>query len=64
MTGGRGRRRIRVSYDLKEAREYWKLKEEAQESTLWRTGFARGFGLFVRQTADGMNERRILYTRS
>jgi hypothetical protein len=23
--------------DLKEARRYWKLKEEAQDRTLWRT---------------------------
>jgi hypothetical protein len=30
--------------DLKEARRYWKLKEEAQDRTLWRTQFGRGYG--------------------
>jgi hypothetical protein len=27
--------------DLKEARTYWKLKEEAQDRTLWRAQFGR-----------------------
>jgi hypothetical protein len=27
--------------DLKEARRYWKLKEKAQDRTLWRTQFGR-----------------------
>jgi hypothetical protein len=27
--------------DLKETRRYWKLKEEAQDRTLWRTQFGR-----------------------
>jgi hypothetical protein len=30
--------------DLKEARRYWKLKEEAQDRTLWRTQLGRGYG--------------------
>jgi hypothetical protein len=30
--------------DLKEARRYWKLKEEAQDRTPWRTQFGRGYG--------------------
>jgi hypothetical protein len=29
--------------DLKEKRRYWKLKEEAQDRTLWRTQFGRGY---------------------
>jgi hypothetical protein len=32
VTGRRGRRRKQVLYDLKEKREYWKLKEEER---LW-----------------------------
>jgi hypothetical protein len=35
--------------DLKEARTYWKLKEEAQDRTLWRTPFGRGYGPVARQ---------------
>jgi hypothetical protein len=27
----------------KETRRYWKLKEEAQDRTLWRTQFGRGY---------------------
>jgi hypothetical protein len=37
MTGRRGRRRKLLLDDLKETREYWKLKEEALDRTLWRT---------------------------
>jgi hypothetical protein len=28
---------------LKETRRYWKFKEEAQDPTLWRTQFGRGY---------------------
>jgi hypothetical protein len=35
--------------DLKEARRYWQL-EEAQDRTLWRTQFGRGYGPVARQT--------------
>jgi hypothetical protein len=42
MTGRRGRRRKQVLDDLKEKRRYCKLKEEALDRTLWRTGFGRG----------------------
>ena len=34
--------------DLKEKRVYWKLKEEALGSTLWRTRFERDCVLIVR----------------
>ena len=34
------------------ARGYWKLKQEAVDRTLWRTGCGRGCGLVVRQTTD------------
>jgi hypothetical protein len=36
-TRRRGRRRKQLLDDLKEARRYWKLKEEAQNLTFWRT---------------------------
>jgi hypothetical protein len=35
--------------ELQEARRYWKLKEEAQDRTLWRTQFGRGYGPVVRE---------------
>jgi hypothetical protein len=43
-TRRRGRRRKQLLDYLKEARRYWKLKEEAQNRTLWRTQFGRGYG--------------------
>jgi hypothetical protein len=52
MTGGGGRRRKQLLDGLKEKRRYWKLKEEALDRTLWRTGFGRGYGPVVRQTAE------------
>jgi hypothetical protein len=36
-TRRRGRRRKQLMDDLKEGRRCWKLKEEAQDRTLWRT---------------------------
>ena len=35
-------------------REYWKLKEEALDGTVWRTRFGRGCGHAVRQPAERM----------
>jgi len=32
--------------------EYWKLKEEAPDHTLWRTRSGRGYGSVVRQTTE------------
>jgi hypothetical protein len=52
MTGRRGRRRKQLLDDLKEKRRYWKLKEEALDRTLWRTGFGKGYGPVVRQTTE------------
>jgi hypothetical protein len=51
-TRRRGRRRKQLLDDLKEARGYWKLKEEAQDSTLWRIQFGKGNGPAVRQTTS------------
>jgi hypothetical protein len=49
--GRRERRRKQLQYEVKERREYWKLKEEALDRTVWRTGFGRGCGPVARQTA-------------
>jgi hypothetical protein len=49
-TRRRGRRRKQLLDDLKEARRYWKLKEESQDRNLWSTQFVRGYGPIARQT--------------
>jgi uncharacterized membrane protein YgaE (UPF0421/DUF939 family) len=49
-TRRRGRRRKQLFNDLKETKRYWKLKEEAQDHTLWRTQFGRCYGPVARQT--------------
>jgi hypothetical protein len=60
MTGRWGRRRKQLLDDLKEKRQYWKLKEEALDRTLLRTRFGRDYGPVVRETADKwMNEWMI-----
>ena len=51
MTGTRGKRRRKLLDDLKEMRGYSHLKEGALYRTMWRSGFGRGFGPVVRQTA-------------
>jgi hypothetical protein len=51
MTGRRGRRRKQL-LDDKENRRYRKMKKEAQDLTLWRTHFGRGYGPVVRQTKE------------
>jgi len=35
-------------------REYWKLKDEALDHTLWRTRLGRGHGPAVRQITEWM----------
>jgi hypothetical protein len=57
VTGRRGRRRRKLLEDLKERRGYSHLKEEALERTMWRAGFGRGFGPFVRHSTKCMNRR-------
>jgi len=42
MTARRRRRRKQLMDNLKETREYRKLKEEALDRTLWRTRFGKG----------------------
>ena len=53
MTGRRGRRGKRLLDDIKENKGYWKLKAEALDGTVWRTGFGRGCGLVERELALG-----------
>ena len=49
---GRQRRRLKLLLgDVKEKQGYCKSKEEALDRTAWRTGFRRGYGPVVRQTA-------------
>jgi hypothetical protein len=47
-TRRQGRRRKQLLDDLKKARRYWKLKEEAQDRTLRRTQFGRDYGSVAR----------------
>jgi S-adenosylmethionine:tRNA-ribosyltransferase-isomerase (queuine synthetase) len=48
----RERRHKQLLDEFKEMRWYCKLKEEALDRTVWRTGFGRGYGAVVRQTAE------------
>jgi len=48
----RGRRRKQLPADLRGTREYWKLKEEAPDRTLWSTSFGEGNGPVVWQTTE------------
>jgi hypothetical protein len=45
---------------LKEMRKYGKLKEEALDSTLWRTRFGRSYGSVVSQSSQRKNEWLII----
>ena len=45
-----GRRRKKLQDDLKDRRGYSHLKEEAQDHSIWRDRFGRGFEPVVRQT--------------
>jgi hypothetical protein len=65
VTGRRGRRCKQLLDDLKEKRGYCKLKEEALDSSLWRTGCGRVYGPVVRRPTDWMIDCdmfRLLYT--
>ena len=50
MAERRGRRSKQLLYGVKEKRGYWKLKAEALDRILWRTGFGRDYGPVIRQT--------------
>jgi len=51
-TERRGRRRKQLLNDLKQKRGYCKLKEETLDRNVWWTGFGRGYGPVVKQTAE------------
>jgi len=38
--------------DPEETRRSWKVKQEAVDHTVWRTGFGRGYGPVARQTTE------------
>jgi len=57
--GKRGRRRKQLLDDLKE-KTYWKLKEEALDRTLWRTGFGKGYGAVARRTTESIKRYAIV----
>jgi hypothetical protein len=48
VTGRQGRRRKQLLDDFKKTTAYWAPKEEAEDHTLWRTCFGRGYGPVVR----------------
>ena len=50
MTGRRGRKCKQLLDDLKETREFWKLKEETLDRTVWGNRFGRDCGPVVIQT--------------
>ena len=52
MTGRRGRRSKQLLDVLKKNRGYCELKAEELDGNVWRTGFGRGCGPVVRQTAE------------
>ena len=52
MRGRQEWRRKQLPYYLKKKGSYGKLKEEALDHTVWRTGFGRGYGNVVRQTTE------------
>ena len=57
MTGRRRKRRKQPHSELKETRRCWELKEEALGRAVWRSGFERGYGHVVRETAERLNTR-------
>ena len=63
VTRKRGRRGKKLLDDLKDRREYSRIKEEALDRTMWRNRFGRGFGPVVRQNTELMIERDTWSTR-
>ena len=60
MMGRRGRRCKQLLGDLKEKSGCCKLKDEALDRTVWRTGFGRDCGTVVRQTLKRMDSNMKL----
>ena len=62
VTGGLGRGRKQLLDDLKETGGYYKLRKEASDSTLWRTGFGSCCGPVVRNVMNfQIPQRRRIY---
>jgi hypothetical protein len=66
VTGRRGRRHKQLLDECKEKREYWKLKYEAVDRTvwrtgfgMWRTGFGKSYGLVVKTDYE-VNESSLI----
>jgi len=55
VTGRRGRRRKKLTDDLKEKREYCKLKEKCLDRFVWTIRFGRGYQP-CRKTDTTINE--------
>ena len=50
---GRQRRRHKqLLDDLKETRQYWKLKEDALDHTVWSTFFGRNYVSVIREITE------------
>ena len=59
VTGRRGKRHKQLLNDLKEKRRgYWKLKAEALDLTVWRTGFGGGCGYHKADRSDGKTRKK------
>jgi len=52
VTGRQRRRRRHLLDDLKEKTEYWKLKDEALDGTVYRTCFRKYCGPVVRRSTE------------
>jgi hypothetical protein len=59
VTGRRGRRYKKLTDDLKEKREYWKLKEKALNRIVWRIRFGGSYGSVVRQAQESINKTQL-----
>jgi hypothetical protein len=62
VTRRRGRGRKQLLDDFKEKIGYCKLKEEATDRTVWRTGCAKGCGYVVMRTVERKNDCQIKIT--
>jgi hypothetical protein len=60
VTGRRGRRRKQPLDDLKEKREFCKLKEEALARAPCRTGSERGYGTVGRRQISVLEKKMLL----
>jgi hypothetical protein len=61
--GGRGRRLKQLLDDLKEKRENCKLKEEAQDCTVWRIPFGKDDG-HVRDCRTNVQAKKYKLNRT